>query len=128
MPILLPFNSGGLLILGLLTTLPASLLIKPVTKTKSAPSATAPRFAAETDPQLSCDSPELSAAMPDKAATNLNESEIDPVFSEETLIQGDIENAFPFAHGSDGENNPCGRPGAGLGGMKPGNEQKERQH
>ena len=64
MPMLLPFNWGGLLIRNLLTRLPVSLLIKPATKTKSAPSAMAPRFAAETDPQLSWDSPEVSAAMP----------------------------------------------------------------
>jgi hypothetical protein len=50
------------------------------------------------------------------------------VFSEETLIQGDMQNAFPFAHGSDGENDLCGRPRGGLGGMKPGKEQKEIEH
>ena len=63
-PRLLPFSSAELLITGLTAKAPVNRLIKPATKTKSAPSAIAPRFAAETDPQCNSDSPELSADMP----------------------------------------------------------------
>ncbi len=63
-PTLRPFNSAGVLIFGLAAKAPVKRLMKPATKTKSAPSAMAPRFAADTEPQCISDSPELSAAMP----------------------------------------------------------------
>src|SRR4030095_15791324 len=63
-PRLLPFSSAGLWIAGLTAKAPAHRLIKPAAQTKAAPSAIAPRFASDTDPQCNSDSPELSADMP----------------------------------------------------------------